>query len=243
MASAMTAAQAPSRFAALLDCGQPVWAVNPDGASLDVVDLLAGAGATCLFIDCERTAVHIESVTALVRCAHSHGMATLLRSDSAQPEILVRYLDRGIDGIVVPHTNDVAALNAIDEVVRYVTRGRRERVFAIAQIESKHAVENVAAMAASRSVDGFLIGPNDLSHSMGFAGDTTRPELASAIDGVVAALQQQGRAWGIPANVDTAARWSQRGAQFLYATVEQLLKAGYAPLAAAVPTRSEWRTP
>lgn len=223
-----------SCFKALLGRGAAVWAVNPGGASLDVVDVLARAGARCLFIDCERSAVHIESVTALVRCAHSHGMAAILRSESAQPEIMLRYIDRGIDGIVVPHTETVAALDAIGDVVRYVTRGQRERLFAIAQIESKAAVANVAAMAACRSVDGFLIGPNDLSHSMGYAGDTTRPELAAAIDGVVAALQQQGRAWGLPAQVATAASWSQRGAQFLYGTLEQILKAGYAPMAAAV---------
>ena len=237
----LTATERPatSRFAALLGQGAAVWAVNAGGASLDVVDLLARAGARCLFIDCERTAVHIESVTALVRCAHSHGMAAILRSESAQPEILVRYLDRGIDGIVVPHTETVAELDAIGEVVRYVTRGQRERVFALAQIESAPAVAQVAALAACRSVDGFLIGPNDLSHSLGFAGDTTRPELAAAVDSVVAALQQQGRAWGLPAQADTAAHWSQRGAQFLYGTLEQILKAGYAPMAKAVAAPPE----
>jgi 4-hydroxy-2-oxoheptanedioate aldolase len=234
MAGAAAADTAPSRFAALVEQGAAVWAVNPGGASLDVVDALARAGARCLFIDCERTAVHIESVSALVRCAHSHGMAALLRTESAAPAILVRYLDRGIDGIVVPHTETVAELDAIAEVVRYVTRGRPERVFAIAQIESQPAVANVAALAACRSVDGFLIGPNDLSHSLGLAGDTARPEVAAAVDTVVAALQRQGRVWGLPAQCDTAARWARRGARFLYGTLDQILSAGYAPMAQAV---------
>jgi 4-hydroxy-2-oxoheptanedioate aldolase len=236
-------APALSRFAALLGRGPAVWTVNPGGASLDVVDGLARAGVPCLFIDCERSAVHIESVTALVRCAHSHGMAAILRSESAQPEILVRYLDRGIDGIVVPHTETVTELDAIGEVVRYVSRGQRERVFAIAQIESQAAVANVAALATCRSVDGFLIGPNDLSHSLGFAGDTTRPELAVAIDVVVDALQRQGRVWGLPAQADTAAAWSRRGAQFLYGTLDQILKTGYAPMAAAAASGVAASTP
>lgn len=225
-----------SRFSALLGPRAAVWAVNPGGASLDVVDILARVGAKSLFIDCERTAVHIESVTALVRCAHSHGMAAILRSESARPEILVRYLDRGIDGIVVPHTETVAELDAIGEVVHYVTRGHRERVFAIAQIESQAAVANVVALAACQSVDAFLIGPNDLSHSLGHVGDTAQPEVVAAIDSLVAALQLEHRIWGLPAQAATARSWVLRGAQFLYGTLEQILKAGYVPMAAAVTT-------
>jgi 4-hydroxy-2-oxoheptanedioate aldolase len=224
----------PNRFRSLLSPGVPVWALNPGGASLDVVDMLARAGARCIFIDCERTAVHVESVTALVRCAHSHGLAAVLRSESMAPEILVRYLDRGIDGIVVPHTETVTQLQEIGEVLRYVTKGARERVFAIAQIESATAVLNADVLAACAEVDGFLIGPNDLSHSLGFAGDTNRPELTAAVDSAIAALQRHGRLWGLPATADSADSWARRGAQFLYGTLEQILHAGYGPMAAAV---------
>lgn len=218
----------------LLETGQTTWMINPGGASVDVVDMLANVGAKCLFIDCERTAVGIESVTALARCAQSRGMAALVRSESMQPEILVRYLDRGIDGIVVPHVETAEQLKAIGEVVAYVTKGKPEQVFSIAQIESQAAVENVAALAADTSVNGFLVGPNDLAHSMGFAGDTSRPELAQAIESVVVALQQHGRTWAIPGLPDSAQRWSQRGAQLLYCTLEQILRYGYGDFKAAV---------
>jgi 4-hydroxy-2-oxoheptanedioate aldolase len=220
-----------SRIRPLLATGQTTWMVNPGGASVDVVDMLAKLGAKCLFIDCERTAVGIESVTALARCAQSHDMATLVRTESMQPEILVRYLDRGIDGIVVPHVETVAQLKSIGEVVAYVNKGKLAQTFSIAQIESQAAVENIAALAADRSVDGFLIGPNDLSHSMGFVGDTSRPELAQAIDGVVTSLQQHGRTWGIPGVPESAQRWSQRGAQLLYCTLEQILQRGFGDFA------------
>ena len=227
----------PSPFRRLLTSGQAVWMLNPGGASIDVVDMLAHVGARCVFIDCERTAVHIESVTALARCAKSHGMVALVRSESMRPEVLVRYLDRGIDAIVVPHVETVSQLETIGEVVAYVTKGHAEQVFAIAQIESQAAVENAQALAADRSVDGFLIGPSDLSHSLGFGGDTRRLEVATAIDGVVAALQRQGRPWGIPATAATAAQWVQRGAQFLYCPLEQILNAGYGPLVASTAPR------
>jgi 4-hydroxy-2-oxoheptanedioate aldolase len=61
------------------------WAIN--------VDMLAAAGATCLFIDCERTAIHIESVGPIVRVAKSPGMLTMLRNENKQAETLIRSLD------------------------------------------------------------------------------------------------------------------------------------------------------
>lgn len=236
--------QAPvSRFAALLAPGAAVWAVNPGGASLDVVDMLARAGANCVFIDCERSAIGIESVTAMVRCAHSHGMATLLRCESAQPELMVRYLDRGIDGLVVPHTETVQELEAIGQAVDYVTRGQRGRVFAVAQIESRGAVENVDALAACTAVDGFLVGPNDLAHSLGLAGQPDHPAVVAAVDTAVAALARHARPWGLPAQAGSAQTWVQRGAQFLYAPLEQILNAGWAPLAAAARRTSRGTRP
>ena len=223
-----------SRLRPLLAGVSPWWMLNPGGASVDVVDLLARAGVRSLFIDCERTAVGIESVAPLTRCAHSHGMAVVLRSESAQAHTLVRYLDRGVDGIVVPHTETVDELEQIAEVVRYITRGRREQVVAIAQVESKAAVEHIEALAASDAVDAFLIGPNDLAHSMGHAGDTTHPDVVAAVAHASARLQAAGRCWGLPATSATAASWAGQGARFLYGTLDQIVKAGYGPMAAAV---------
>lgn len=222
-----------SRFAALLQPGAAAWMVNAGGPSVDVVDMLARAGTSCVFIDCERSAIGIESVTAMVRCAHANGIAAVLRSESAQPELLVRYLDRGIDGLVVPHTETVEELQAVGEVVDYVTRGQRGRVFAIAQIESRGALENVEALAASAAVDGFLIGPNDLAHSLGVAAQLDHPSVVAGVDRAVAALSRHARPWGLPAHPATAPQWVRRGAQFLYAPLEQILKAGWAPWAAA----------
>jgi 4-hydroxy-2-oxoheptanedioate aldolase len=230
-----------SRLKPLLDAEETTWMVNPGGASIDAVDMLARLGVRCLFIDCERTAIGIESVTALVRCAHSNGMAALLRTESMRPEIMVRYLDRGIDGIVVPHVETVAELKAIGETVAYVAKGRKEQIISLAQIESQAAVSNIAALAAEHSVDGFLIGPNDLSHSMGFTGNTSQPEVVRAIDDVIAVLEQRNRTWAIPGLPESAPRWSERGARLLYCTMEQILRSGYGGFTTSV-TRCEKTT-
>jgi 4-hydroxy-2-oxoheptanedioate aldolase len=203
------------------------WAINVGGPSLDAVDMLAAAGAKCLFIDCERTAIGIESIGPIVRSAKSYGMFTMLRSESKQPEILIRYLDRGIDGIVVPHTDTVEELEQIAQILDYVSKGQPEKLMSIAQIESQTAVDNIVAMSASKAVDSFLIGPNDLSHSMGFKGSLEAVPLWQAIDGVIKELQKNQRLWGIPGLPSSQDKLTTQGAQFLYCTLGQIIQAGF----------------
>jgi len=203
------------------------WAINVGGPSLDAVDMLAAAGAKCLFIDCERMAIGIESIGPIVRSAKSYGMFTMLRSESKQPEILIRYLDRGIDGIVVPHTDSVEELEQIAQILDYVSKGQPEKFMSIAQIESQTAVDNIAAMSASKAVDSFLIGPNDLSHSMGFKGKLDVEALWQVIDGVIQELQIHQRLWGIPGLPSSQEKLTSQGARFLYCSLGQIIQTGF----------------
>jgi 4-hydroxy-2-oxoheptanedioate aldolase len=223
-----------SRMHVLLETERCLWMVNPGGASIDAIEMLARIGVKCVFIDCERTAVDLESVTALARCAQSHGMAAMVRSESMRTEILVRYLDRGIDGIVVPHVETAAQARAIADAVRYATHGEPEKVFLIAQIESDKAVENASMLAACQDIDGFLIGPQDLAHSLGFFGDVAHHEVALAIGHTVDALLKKHRIWGIPTPPETARHWGERGARLLYCSLEQILKNGFGSYATAI---------
>ena len=203
------------------------WVVNIGGASVDRVDMLAAAGVKCLFIDCERTAIHIESVRPLVLAAKSYGMFTMLRSENQQEETLVRYLDRGVDAIVVPHTESVEQLKMISQVVDYVSKGKRDQFMTIAQIESQQAVSNIESMVSTDYVDSFLIGPNDLSHSMGFKGNLDIKDLWQTIDEVILKLNHYQRVWGIPCQPESLSQFSQKGAKYLYTTLQQVIQQGF----------------
>ena len=204
-----------------------LWMINAGGASIDVIDSLARAGAECVFIDCERTAINLESITPMVRAIHSHGMFAVLRSESLQAEVLIRYLDRGIDGLISPHVETAEQLMMISDVVDYVGRSQARDIFKIAQIESVPAVDNINDLANNQFTDAFLIGPNDLSHSLGLHGDQTNPLLWQSVDVVVSSLSQAQRSWGIPGNPQTCTKWENQGAGFLYCSIDQILKLGY----------------
>lgn len=209
---------------------EPVIAMNPGGVALDMAELLGVLNLDILFIDCERTGIGLESVGPMARAAQMHGTAAIVRSHSAQQEDLIRYLDRKIDGIVLPKVESAAQATMLVETVRYVCGKQADDKIVIAQIESTEGVRQMDAISSVAGIDLFLIGPNDLSHSMGFAGDLTRPELKATLDDVAARLRAKGCAFGLPVRSEHLDEWIGKGATFIYHPLEWLIRPAFGKL-------------
>jgi 4-hydroxy-2-oxoheptanedioate aldolase len=78
----------------------------------------------------------------------------------------------------------------------YLQRANQE-VCLLVQVESRTALNNLDAIAATPGVDGVFIGPADLSASMGHVGNAAHPEVQSAIEDAIARIQKAGKAAGI----------------------------------------------
>src|SRR5690625_2984201 len=187
--------------------GEPVLAVNPGGVAPPVVDMLAACHADALFIDCERTPVSIESVHLLARCAQARGMGALVRSPTKELAQLIRYFACGVDGLVLPQVEHAHEVSTLVEAARVATRGNEDKLLLIAQIESTGGHNALDELMALPGIDAFLVGPNDLAHSMGFAGDTRCPEVIAAVDDITSRLVQAGRPFGLPVTADNADDW------------------------------------
>lgn len=214
--------------------GKTVIAVNPGGVSLPTADMLARLGADCLFIDCERTAVSVEAVPAMARAAQAGGISAIVRSEGRDPAILTRYLDCGVDGLVLPQVESRAECDMLVAAARTATRGREGDLLLIAQIETVAGIAALDAVATAPGIDLLLIGPNDLAHSMGFLGDTSRPELQAAVSDCARRIAGHGRAFGLPVTAGAAAGWRSQGASFFYTGLEGLLAPALAELKGAL---------
>ena len=206
--------------------GEIAVAVNLGGRNPDIVEHLVRLGADVAFIDCERTGIGLDAATDLIRASRAAGLPCVVRSWSGSPEVLVRYLDRKADGIVVPHVSSAEEAAAIVELVRYACGDAATGKFVAVQIETKAAVQAVDAMAAVAGVDVFLIGPNDLSYEMTGKRGARTAEVNQAIEHVAARLRHAGRAFGMPARLNEIAQFRALGATFLYYPVEWLLERG-----------------
>src|SRR6476661_3715824 len=144
--------------------------VNPDHPSASLTEFVAGLGFDGVFIDCEHGMASIESVQEMCRAARAAGVQSIVRPENDAPHLITRYLDAGAGGVMVPHVDTAATARQIVATVRYARPNDFEDKVVIAMIESLTAIENLPDLLAVDGIDVFFMGPNDLSHSMGYPG-------------------------------------------------------------------------
>ncbi|MCL6429831.1 MAG: aldolase [Anaerolineae bacterium] len=205
-----------------------------------VAQALATAGLDFLMIDLEHGAFNLETVADICQVARLAGIVPLVRvSDHGYPW-LARPLDIGAMGLMVPRIESRAQVEEMVRMVKYPPVGRRgcavtlrqtefnrvsvpewlswanaETLF-IAQIEEKSAIEEIEAIVSVPGVDVALIGPNDLSISLGVPGEIHHPAMQAAMARVVEAAAKHGVASGLhTADLSTLRAWQGKGMRFL----------------------------
>jgi len=167
------------------------------------IEVMALAGFEWLVIDIEHTSINISSVENLIRTIQANNIKALVRVSKNEEVIIKRVLDTGADGIVVPMINTKE--DAIDAVgfAKYPPYGKRgvglyraskyglgfenykkwieEELIIIAQIEHIDGVKNIDEIIQVKGIDGIIIGPYDLSSSMGYPGEFGREDIKEAI--------------------------------------------------------------
>jgi 4-hydroxy-2-oxoheptanedioate aldolase len=216
--------------------------------SAQVVEVLGLLGFDWVFIDCEHSGMSLEDVGRLVMAAELRGITPLVRVPQNLPEIILRYLDAGAMGIVIPGVETVEdARRAVSgakyppEGVRglagvrgadfglsgplgdYVKAANRE-ILVLADVESREGVENIEAILDVEGIDGIAIGSNDLSQSLGVAGQTNHPLVVEAIDRILAAGKRKGKPiCGAVRGGETPRQYIEKGYQMFVTSVYGLL--------------------
>lgn len=189
-----------------------------------IVVIARNAGLDFLLYDCEHSCYTSETLHDLFVTHKMAGLAGLVRVPQLSKDYVSRYLDFGATGIMVPMTDTPAQARELVTWSKYapvgdrgyatgvahmefkgaakhteVMAGQNDSVISIAQIETRQAVDNADAIAAVDGIDALLIGPNDLSLSLGIPGDLMNPIELEAISHVAAACKKHGKAFGLHA--------------------------------------------
>ena len=160
--------------------------------SPDVTEIMANAAYDWLVVDLEHSVISIDIAGDLIRIIDLCGVAPLVRLTSNDANQIKRVMDAGAHGIVVPMINSAEEARHAVSATRYGPEGIRgvglaraqgygakfneylnwqvDNPIVIVQVEHINAVDNLEEIISVPGVDGFIIGPYDLSCSMGIPG-------------------------------------------------------------------------
>jgi 2-keto-3-deoxy-L-rhamnonate aldolase RhmA len=205
----------------------------------NVAYMLAQCGFEFFIIDNEHGAYSSETVSNLIAAARGAGIAAIVRIPEIRRETILKPLDSGAAGLLVPQVNTVAQAQEVIHHAKYPPAGNRgvalrraanryarvdaaaylqkanEDTFIAVQAESEQAVENIDAIAAVEGIDCVFVGPFDLSVSLGIPGQVYHPREVEAIDAVLAACRKRRKASGILLfDPDRLIEWIGKGVRF-----------------------------
>ena len=175
-----------------------------------IAEILANAGFDWLVVDLEHTTISLEQAGEIIRTIELSGVPSLVRLTSNDENQIKRVMDAGAQGIVVPMVkNTKDAIRAV-AATRYPPLGNRGVGLAraqqygvsfkehlawqadinsgpivIVQIEHIDAVDNLKEILSVSGVDAFIIGPYDLSCSMGIPGEFENPKFIKTMERIV----------------------------------------------------------
>jgi len=204
------------------------------------VEVMVLAGFEWLVVDIEHTSIDLQTLENLIRAIQANNIKALVRVSKNEEVIIKRVLDMGADGIIVPMIcSKEDALNAVN-YAKYPPIGQRgvglyrasaygtkfeeykkyvnEELVIIAQIEHINAVNNIDEILQVKGIDGTLIGPYDLSSSLGYPGAFERDDVKNAIQKVLEACKNHNIPSGfhvIDTNVESLKEKIKEGCTFL----------------------------
>jgi 4-hydroxy-2-oxoheptanedioate aldolase len=91
----------------------------------DLVELFGAIGYDFVMIDCEHGPMDLDQVEHMVRAAEVFGITPITRVPNHEDSTILRFLDRGVQGIIVPHVNTREAAEVVARAARYYPDGHR----------------------------------------------------------------------------------------------------------------------
>jgi len=208
--------------------------------SQDVVRILAAAGFHWAFLDTEHGGFDLETIQDLCRVAVHTGLSPIVRVPDLQYSLIARALDCGAEGIIFPRVESPELLERAISWIKFPPMGVRgfgltpfhvdhEKVtiaqmiehmnantMVVLQIETKRAVDARDELLSVAGIDAVMVGPVDLSISLGVPGDFQHPLMVEAMEKIRDSCIAHGVAPGTQTRTLALAKfWKEHGMRFL----------------------------
>jgi 4-hydroxy-2-oxoheptanedioate aldolase len=200
----------------------------------DLIDQLGTLDVDGIWLEGEHGGVDYADLGNLTRACDLWGKTSVVRVMDNDYATIYRTLDRGAQGIVVPHVNTRAEAEAAVEAAKFAPLGKRgmftsrqgfgvddyfksanDQSLLIVLIEDIVAVRNLDAVLKVDHIDVFFVAPNDLATSMGHIGNMGHSDVQKTVDDALTRIVENGRTAGMLVNTANVERYTRMGVRAL----------------------------
>ena len=226
--------------------------------SSEIPRLFAAAGFDYVFIDMEHGLFDLETVHDMIAASVSARITPIVRVGELLYSLVARVLDAGAQGVIFPRVEDPRTLETALSWTKYPPRGQRgygvmpqaidyenqsfdaivehlnANTLAVVQFETRTAMERADELLSVKGFDVAMVGPADLSVSLGVPGKFDSPVLVDTVMAFIEKCNRHGIVPGIQTRSVAQARlWAERGMRLVGAGGEHglLLEAARAAVA------------
>ncbi|MFH1141196.1 MAG: aldolase/citrate lyase family protein [Chloroflexota bacterium] len=231
--------------------GKVVFGAIVNDYSPATVELFGAIGFDFVFIDCEHGPMSVDQVENMVRAAEVFNITPIARIPNHDDSTILRFLDRGVQGIIVPHCNTRAQAEAIAKAARYYPEGHRgsgggrphdygigvtrdqsikwvnSQTLVMPMVEEVEAVKNLDEILKVPGIDLLHVASGDLGQSM---GNAPQAEVWKVMDAAIPKIRAAGKWVGIggnnPSDIARLAQVIKLGANFITISAQGLMRLG-----------------
>ncbi len=242
----------PNRTKQKLQQNQPIYGVIATSDDPQMAELCGMAGFDYYILDAEHGLIDPAQAVNFIRACERGNITPLVRVGPKDPKLVLQYLDAGMLGVMMPGLETPAEVQMLVEAVKYAPQGKRglgisrasaymgysnraaeyvqfsnEQTMVIIQFEDQNLLPTFDSLCRVPGVDACLVGPRDLSLTMGFPDGPNHPEVQAVIDRAIGVMKTAGIAAGITAASRTdAAAQVARGANMILVAAQGLVLFG-----------------
>jgi len=175
-----------------------------------------GSRLDFIYLDGEHGCFDQRDIETACIAAERHNLTAIARVPGQSADIITRFLDRGIQGVIVPHVESVAQAQEAVAATYYAPMGQRsfgggrpafldipdkpahlracnDATSLCLMIESRAGVDLAGALAAVPGVDYLSFGMMDLAQSLGHPGNPAHADVQAAVERATAAIHAAGK--------------------------------------------------
>jgi 4-hydroxy-2-oxoheptanedioate aldolase len=206
-----------------------LWMTVPGSVGAEI---FAGAGVDYVCVDQQHGVIDYDSMVPMFQAIRAEGTAPITRVLSDDPFLIMKALDAGAWGVIVPLISSAEDAARAVSACRYPPRGIRSygpvraagvigsrdpeklagEVLCLVMVETREGLERVEEIAATPGLDGIYIGPSDLALALGLPPtlNVTEDVHVEAVNRIREACHRNGIAAGIHA---ASGEWARRHAE------------------------------